>query len=330
MKIANVMSRPIIALAIALVAFFALSGAVLADLEFTEDAQNEFENNAEFDNALDRFRATEEGQRIEDELDDSDVEVIIDVAADADVAGGTAYGTTEVIERGEDGKPTKIIIKINKDDTGGVDNLADTIQHELRHAEIFIEDEGEDAHDALDGGTDPDNVTFGEQIAALPTPAPAATATATPAAGPTSTAEPTSTAAPAAEPTATAAPTAVPTPAPVSLSGTYPSLIFVSLDPAKHDDFILLPSHLALEVVQSQLTIRGPDPWVEVTGTVADGGGSFTATGRGTVAGFPYIAVTFEGTLTSDGLAGDYTMGAEGGLPTGQAIIYRVEGERTP
>ncbi len=48
MRIANVISRPIIALAIALVAFIALSGAVLADLEFTENAQNEFENDAEF------------------------------------------------------------------------------------------------------------------------------------------------------------------------------------------------------------------------------------------------------------------------------------------
>jgi hypothetical protein len=89
-----------------------------------------------------------------------------------------------------------------------------------------------------------------------------------------------------------------------------------------------MPSNLVLEVFQSEINIRGPDPWVEVTGTLADDG-SFTATGTGTVADFPDIAVTFEGTLTSDGLAGDYTMGAEGGLPTGQPITYRVEGQRT-
>lgn len=135
-------------------------------------------------------------------------------------------------------------------------------------------------------------------------------------------------------PTPTPAPTSTPTPTEEpgtasEFSGIYPSFVLVKLDSAGHADFILMPSNIDLEVFQSEISIRGPDPWVEVNGTLADDG-SFTATGTGTVAGFPNIAVTFEGTLTSDGLAGDYTMGAEGGLPTGQPITYRVEGQRTP
>jgi hypothetical protein len=45
------------------------------------------------------------------------------------------------------------------------------------------------------------------------------------------------------------------------------------------------------------------------------------------VAGFPDIAVVFEGTISKDHIAGEYTMGAEGGLPGGEAITYLVIGE---
>ena len=73
------------------------------------------------------------------------------------------------------------------------------------------------------------------------------------------------------------------------------------------------------------VTVAGPFPWVEVTGDLMDDG-TFVADGKGTVAGFPDIAVSLEGTLTPGGLVGDYTMGAEGGLPQGEPIIYGVEG----
>ena len=190
MRIANVISRPFIAIAIALVALLALSDAVLADLEFTEGAETEFSDNQEFSDALDRLRSTDEGQRIEGEIGDAEVEVTIDVVDDADVADGDAYGTTEVTERDADGNPTKILINIAKGDTGGTDNLADTIQHELRHTEIMIGDDSEADHDALDAGTDPDNVTFVEQLAALPAPAPIPTPTPTPTPTPAPTEEP--------------------------------------------------------------------------------------------------------------------------------------------
>ncbi|MFQ6049476.1 MAG: hypothetical protein ACE5J0_00305 [Candidatus Paceibacterales bacterium] len=105
--------------------------------------------------------------------------------------------------------------------------------------------------------------------------------------------------------------------------------ISVKSDPAKHDSggnkYIGMPNKLNLKVLLASITIKGPYPWVDVTGSlVADG--NFTATGRGTVAGFSNIAVTFKGTFTGTSLSGDYTMGAKEGLPTGQPIIYWVEG----
>ncbi len=252
MTIANVISRPIIAIAIALLAFLALSDIVLADLEFTEGAETEFSDNQEFSDALDRLRSTDEGQRIEDAIDDAEVEVTIDVLDDADVGDGDAYGTTQVTERDADGNPTKILIKIARGDTGGTDNLADTIQHELRHAEIMIGDNSEADHDALDAGTDPDNVTFVEQIAALATPTPTPT--------------------PAATPTPTATPTPAPTPAATPTPTPEPSAATLSLDcdhriPNVESDVIVTVSGL-----QSGQTVSG-----SVTGPGVIGEGTFSA-----------------------------------------------------
>ena len=120
-------------------------------------------------------------------------------------------------------------------------------------------------------------------------------------------------------------------PTEVALDGSYPAFIDVVSDPAKHDTdsvcYICMPRSMVLEISTGSVTVSGPAPWVEVTGELADDG-SFSVSGRGTVAGFPNIAVTMQGSLTAAGLAADYTMGAEGSLPTGQAIIYRVEGQR--
>jgi hypothetical protein len=74
--------------------------------------------------------------------------------------------------------------------------------------------------------------------------------------------------------------------------------------------------------------IEGPSPWVNVSGDFDEEDGSFYATGRGTVAGFPDIAVVFEGTLDETGISGELTMGAEGGLPQGEPIVYQVSGTK--
>lgn len=107
----------------------------------------------------------------------------------------------------------------------------------------------------------------------------------------------------------------------------------VKSDPAGHAQFIgQMPNKL--EVSQSPtgsgystIFIKGASPWVDVSGTLQPNG-SFTASGSGTVAGFPNIMVTFTGTMSSGSLIGDYTMGVGGGLPGGQPIIYSVEGQR--
>ena len=56
--------------------------------------------------------------------------------------------------------------------------------------------------------------------------------------------------------------------------------------------------------------------------------GAFEAEGTGIVAGFPNILVTFTGTITSEGLEGYYTLGADGKLPGGQSVTYLVEGTK--
>ena len=277
MRIANAISRPLIAIAIALVALLALSDAVLADLEFTEGAETEFSDNQEFSDALDRLRSTDEGQRIEDEIGDAEVEVTIDVVDDAGVADGDAYGTTEVTERDADGNPTKILIKIAEGDTGGTDNLADTIQHELRHTEIMIGDDSEADHDALDAGTDPDNVTFVEQLAALPAPEPAAT------------------------PIPTPMPTPTPTPAPTPAPTEEPSAATLALDcdhrsPDQESDVIVTVSGL-----QPGQTVSGA---VTGEGMIGDGTFSAVADANGTAEARVPINQFGPYNVTVDGLSG--------------------------
>lgn len=111
--------------------------------------------------------------------------------------------------------------------------------------------------------------------------------------------------------------------------------ISVAEDPDGHALYIGMPDTLNLTVTaNSTITVAGLDPWVYITG-IWEADLSFTATGSGTVAGYPNIVVTYEGayiSYTSLGQAavllfGDLTMGAEGGLPGALPITYRVEGQ---
>jgi hypothetical protein len=98
------------------------------------------------------------------------------------------------------------------------------------------------------------------------------------------------------------------------------------IDKAGHVTFVGMPEDLLIEVLFGSITIKGPHPWVEVSGDYDEAAGSFSASGQGTVAGFPGIAVTFEGTVDANGISGEYTMGANGGLPQSEPIVYKVEG----
>ena len=97
-------------------------------------------------------------------------------------------------------------------------------------------------------------------------------------------------------------------------------------DTRGHAEFIRMHLSFILNVSPGSVVIEGPEPWVTVIGEINDDG-TFMATGRGTVAGFPDIAVVFGGTISMDRIAGEYTMGAEGGLPGGESITYLVIGE---
>ena len=85
-----------------------------------------------------------------------------------------------------------------------------------------------------------------------------------------------------------------------------------------------------IDVSQGSIVFSGDPPFVTVSGERDETDGSFTAGGSGVVAGYPDIAVTFEGTLTTEGLSGEYTMGADGGLPGGQSVTYAIAGQKAP
>ena len=110
------------------------------------------------------------------------------------------------------------------------------------------------------------------------------------------------------------------------LSQMYNAISDILSDKAAHGIHIRMLIAFVLNVFPGSIMIEGPDPWVTVVGEVADDG-SFVATGNGTVAGFQDIAVVFEGNISMDHIAGEYTMGAEGGLPGGEPITYLIIGE---
>ncbi len=156
--------RVLILTGVALIVMVVGAGVASADVIFTPAAQSEFgidadgeptgSGSGEVATGWERFWRAPEGIRIFTFLDLSSVEVIVDVLPPDQVGTGTsagrAYGTEKVEERDEAGRPTRIRIKIRNDRTGGASNLADTIWHEFRHAEIDVQGET-DEHDELDG-----------------------------------------------------------------------------------------------------------------------------------------------------------------------------------
>ncbi len=109
------------------------------------------------------------------------------------------------------------------------------------------------------------------------------------------------------------------------LEQVYQASATVGSDEAKHDPFIQMLRFFELLARSGSVVFEGPPPWVTVTGAI-NPDGSFRAEGVGTVAGFPGIVVTFEGTISMEHLEGEYVMGANGGLPEGKPITYLIEG----
>jgi len=88
-----------------------------------------------------------------------------------------------------------------------------------------------------------------------------------------------------------------------------------------------LTNNLLSFSANSPVTVTGAPPFVDVTGegTFANGVCSFSATGRGTVAGFPNVSVQMTGTVSEDGISGTYVMGVNGELPGGEPITFVFE-----
>jgi hypothetical protein len=131
--------------------------------------------------------------------------------------------------------------------------------------------------------------------------------------------------------TTTAPPVTTTTSTAVNLTGTYEIAIVGVGDPGGHRPFTGDPPPLIqIQVTGSNFTATGSAPWVRVDGTI-DASGRFQASGRGTVAGRSNVMVTFEGNieLTSPNrLTGTYRMGTGGELPGGQAIEFRLQGQK--
>ena len=103
-------------------------------------------------------------------------------------------------------------------------------------------------------------------------------------------------------------------------------------DPGGHAPFVQMPSTVFVSggfgivtLDPDEVSITGPPPWVDVHGVQLPNG-NIQADGSGTVAGFPGIQAHFEGTLVDSSLEGVYSLGADGGLPGGQAITFTVHG----
>ena len=143
-----------------------------ADITFTETAQEEFGVSAQGDMVPDaegtvrtlregweRFVQTEEGMRIWEKLDAvPNLEITIDTAAPAELGEGNlqgkVLGTAQVVETDDEGNPTEIVIRIRNLSVLGA---GDTLYHELRHAEIWVDNPDsstQDFHDEVDGYTD--------------------------------------------------------------------------------------------------------------------------------------------------------------------------------
>ena len=116
---------------------------------------------------------------------------------------------------------------------------------------------------------------------------------------------------------------------PLEVGGTYTVVSAFDSGDKSHSSFVRGEHIVSIFVQTGSITFSGNDPFVTVSGERNEEDGSFFAEGRGVVAGYPEIAVVFEGTLAEGNLSGLYTMGAEGGLPGGQSITYEITGSKS-
>jgi len=146
-----------------------------ADVVFTESAQEAFgvDENGEdagpgkLSKMWEAFLAQEEGRRILEKLEESDATITIEVLPDEHINDGTAYGTTQGFDW-DGNTPNRIEIKLARDGHKGLLEGADTIHHEMRHAEIKLDGGHVFAqsvlHDLMHAGVDSWNNLFQSQL----------------------------------------------------------------------------------------------------------------------------------------------------------------------
>lgn len=100
-----------------------------------------------------------------------------------------------------------------------------------------------------------------------------------------------------------------------------------SMDECSHEMYVAYMDVMSVSIdpagTEVALQILGSPGLEEVTGTVGRTC-NVTATGTGTVAGYPDIQVDWEGVLDAQGFTGSLTLGGAGQLPGGCPIVYAV------
>jgi hypothetical protein len=137
------------------------------------------------------------------------------------------------------------------------------------------------------------------------------------------------------QPQPTPQPQPMPPPAepPPTIDGDYACVLCtIAMDSGGHNPFIRLCEAIValFRALQGSITLSHPAPFVAISGDFNTTTGAFTATGRGTVAGFPNVSVRGDGTADARNgrITFDYTMGASGELPGGRPIVYRITLQR--
>lgn len=144
-----------------------------ADVEYDDSVLEAFglegdgdEFNQEFMDAWGLFVNSSKGARIIDKIDaDENWEVtIVFFPGDEFKDGEEVWAISRLFKVGTDDGQERVEITIRSNDTGGVNNLADTIYHEFRHVENWVDEDTDENHDRLHAGTDPGMNLFLSQI----------------------------------------------------------------------------------------------------------------------------------------------------------------------
>ena len=115
---------------------------------------------------------------------------------------------------------------------------------------------------------------------------------------------------------------------------TPPQIATVSVDgtsdPAGHTCCVIAPpSELEVFLLRGQIVVREINganavPWIDFVPMNVDANSEFSGETFGTVAGFSNIRTTISGTIEENAIFAQLTIGADGGLPTGQPLVHNI------